>query len=118
MLVIAIMEDKLFGLDNGLAIKQQPLQWTALMEPTAQVQQLQGELMVIWYIAASLELGFQVIFYVKINLQIEKNENWRLRIDNLRKFLFFIIMNLLNFSYYSQYFIINLFNSCYFIHRN
>jgi len=53
-LLIAIMEDKLFGLDNGLVIRL--------------LQEL--ELLVIWCIVISMELGFLVIF----NAQCERNE--------------------------------------------
>jgi len=53
-LLIAIMEDKLFGLDNGLVIRL--------------LQEL--ELLVIWFIVILMELGFLVIF----NAQCERNE--------------------------------------------
>jgi len=53
-LLIVIMEDKLFGLDNGLVIRL--------------LQEL--ELLVIWFIVILMELGFLVIF----NAQCERNE--------------------------------------------
>jgi len=51
------------------------------MEPTAQSQQLQEELVAKWCIVASMELGFQVICHA-----IERNE--QSRINNRGNFYF------------------------------